>query len=141
MGKTAAKRALLDVETARLLDANLNRAREGLRVIEDIARFIWNDKKIFQACRRLRHDLHVITKDSYRELVWSRDSNKDMGRTVPEGGRSSLTHVVAANIRRAEEATRVLEEFSKVFSPRAAKDLKAIRYQLYIIEKAVIKKL
>ena len=130
----------LDKKTARLLDANLNRACEGLRVIEDIGRYIWNDQNIFKKARSLRHRLHVITASHYTSLVLSRDSEQDMGRRVKEKARSSVGAVLAANLRRAEEAARVLEEFSKVFSPQAAAALKRVRYELYTLEKAVIRK-
>ncbi len=126
---------------ARLLDANLNRAREGLRVIEDTARFVWENEKLYKRVRAVRHELHHVTALSYKFLVAARDSGNDAGRKMKEGSRISLAAVVGANIRRAEEAVRVLEEYSKVFSAKAGPALKKIRYQLYTLEKELVKKI
>src|ERR1044071_6481170 len=130
-----------DKKTLRLLDANLNRAREGLRVVEDTARFLWNDSGLYRRLRRLRHDLHRITAARYKDLLKSRNSEGDAGRKVKENSRASVSSVVSANLRRAQEAVRVLEEYSKVFSPRAAAGFKKIRFQLYVEEKKLRKKL
>ncbi len=119
----------------RLLDANLNRAREGLRVVEDTARFVWGDAAAYKRLRALRHELQRITASRYRLLVEGRDSENDSGRRMKEGSRSNLKDVVAANIRRAQEAVRVLEEYSKVFGPSAAAGFKKVRFRLYIEEK------
>ncbi len=131
----------LNTKTARLLDANLNRAREGLRVVEDTARFLWDDKKLYQSLRSLRHKLHSITQVRYKDLLSARESETDVGRRIPEGLRPSVSSLVSANLRRAQEAVRVLEEYSKIFSNTAAADLKRIRYQLYMKEKMILKKL
>jgi thiamine-phosphate pyrophosphorylase len=130
-----------DKKVARLLDANLNRAREGLRVIEDTARFIWEDARLYRRTRALRHALHTVTADSYKFLVAARESGDDAGRRIKEGPRDSLGAVVGANIRRAEEAVRVLEEYSKFFSTYAASGFKRIRYRLYSLEKDLVKKI
>src|SRR4051812_21694221 len=105
----------MDKKVARLLDANLNRAREGLRVLEDTARFLWNDKPLYRNVRTLRHRLHELTAGHYSTLLRARESVKDPGRELPEPRRESTTAVVSANVRRAQEAVRVLEEYSKVF--------------------------
>jgi thiamine-phosphate pyrophosphorylase len=132
--------AAVDKKTARLLDANLNRAREGLRVVEDTARFIWNDSTLYARLRSVRHRLHEITASKYKFLLEARDSESDAGRTIKEGKRPSVGAVVAANMRRAQEAVRVLEEYSKVFSPTAGAALKEIRYRLYTEEKRLLKR-
>lgn len=119
----------------RLLDANLNRAREGLRVVEDTARFVWNDAGSYKRLRLLRHRLQKLTASRYKLLVSGRDSENDSGRRLKEGSRSSIGSVASANLRRAQEAVRVLEEYSKVFSPGAAGGFKRIRYRLYVEEK------
>jgi thiamine-phosphate pyrophosphorylase len=126
---------------ARLLDANLNRAREGLRVIEDTARFVLSDERLYKRVRAARHELHSITALSYKFLVSARESEADAGRAIKEGTRASLAAVVGANIRRAEEAVRVLEEYSKVFSAKAAPRFKKIRYKIYTLEKELVKKI
>lgn len=131
----------LDKATARLIDANLNRAREGIRVVEDTARFIWDDASLYKRLRSLRHRLHDATRNVYRNLVSARESNLDAGRKIKEGRRASISSVVSANLRRAQEAVRVLEEFSRVMSPGKASTLKAIRYRLYQEEKKIEAKL
>lgn len=131
----------IDTKTARLLDANLNRAREGLRVVEDTARFIWNDKKSYHALRTLRHELQAVTQSQYKRFLTARESRRDVGRRIKEKGRSQIKDVVAANMKRAQEATRVLEEYAKVFSRNAHADFKKIRYKLYTQEKQLLKRL
>ncbi|MBP9699429.1 MAG: thiamine phosphate synthase, partial [Elusimicrobia bacterium] len=69
----------------RVLDANLNRAREGLRVLEDTARFVWDDRALFSSLRRARHGLDKATRSAYPRLVAGRESAKDMGRRMAEG--------------------------------------------------------
>ena len=119
----------------RLLDANLNRASEGIRVIEDTYRFIYNDKKLFIALRILRHKLNEITKKAYPELILSRNSRQDSGRNIVEQGRKNLKALLAANFKRVEQALRVLEEYSKMFSASAGSEFKKIRFKLYTLEK------
>ncbi len=136
-----AVRVRADAGVYRLLDANLNRAREGLRVVEDTARFVWNDEKTYRRVRALRHKLHDLTAGFYKKLVSARDSEDDAGRKMKEGPRASLGAVVSANVRRAEEAVRVLEEYSKIFSPKAAAGFKAVRFAVYQEEKRILKRL
>jgi thiamine-phosphate pyrophosphorylase len=71
--------------------------------------------------------------------VKARSSHTDVGREIAESGRVNLRSVVSANIRRAQEAVRVLEEYGKVFSPSAAPAFKRIRYRLYDEEKKILK--
>ena len=124
----------------RLFDANLNRAREGLRVIEDTARFVEVNPKIFTEARAARHKLDKITRDIYPELLRERDSHSDKGRTVKEAKRPGLKALMSANFRRVEEALRVLEEYGKLVAPKAAPVFKAIRYKIYILEKQYVLK-
>ncbi|MBK6880212.1 MAG: hypothetical protein IPN65_02420 [Elusimicrobia bacterium] len=124
----------------RLLDANLNRAREGLRVLEDTARFVWNAPALFARLRLARHRLDRITRRAYPALVASRDSAADLGRRMKETRRRTPSGLVAANFRRVEEALRVLEEYGKVLSPRASGGFKPIRFEMYMLEKEVLKR-
>ncbi len=126
----------MDRPTLRVLDVNLNRAREGLRVLEDTARLVWDDNDLFEELRAVRHGLDAVTRKVYPRLVDARDSDGDPGRVVPEVKKRDRRGLVAANFRRAQEALRVLEEYGKVFSPSAAARFKAFRYRLYSAEKA-----
>jgi thiamine-phosphate pyrophosphorylase len=119
----------------RLVDANLNRCREGLRVIEDTARFVLGRDREYRELRMLRHRLERLTRAIYPGLLAVRDATSDAGRRIPEGGRDDLAGVVSANFRRVEESLRVLEEYSKLISPAAAPALKAMRYRAYVLEK------
>lgn len=119
----------------RLLDANLNRCREGLRVLEDTSRFVWENSLLYRAFRNTRHALARITKAAYPRLVAARDTKTDGGRKIMEEKRAGIKDLVRANLRRAEEALRVLEEYGKVFSNSSQDKFKALRFRLYELEK------
>lgn len=133
------KMVKLDPKVARLLDANLNRAREGLRVVEDAARYQWDNSRLTKMIRDIRHRIGKVTEVRYKDLIKYRKSRSDVGRSLVEPGRAAVSDVIAANLRRAQEAARVLEEYSKVFSPLAAVEFKIIRYDLYDVEKECLK--
>lgn len=125
----------------RLIDANLNRAREGLRVIEDTARFIFNDASLYRRIRLLRHSLTEITKKNYPSLIKSRNSVGDAGRAILEHKRKNLKDLMIANFRRVEEALRVLEEYSRLISVSAGSRFKDIRFRTYDCEKEILVKI
>ena len=109
--------------------------REGLRVLEDTARFLWNDDKKARTLRRLRHGLDKTCRAVYPTLVAARQVVQDPGKGQREPARRNMGGVVAANCRRVEEALRVLEEYGRVAGVRGVKNFKAVRYQLYGLEK------
>jgi len=123
----------------RIIDANLDRLGEGLRVLEDIARFILEDIRITEKLRRMRHELIALDPALKRRLLAARDSAGDVGREGPGGSdRKRLIDVVSANARRAQESLRVLEELAKL--PQVAAELgerrfEKARFALYEIEK------
>jgi thiamine-phosphate pyrophosphorylase len=119
----------------RIIDVNVNRCREGLRVIEDTARFVFDNERIYKKARTLRHRVDLITRRLYPELLRQRDSRSDPGRTIPEKKRERLGSVIAANFRRAEESLRVLEEYSRLVAPVIGPQVKEIRYRVYCLEK------
>ena len=126
----------------RILDANLNRAREGVRVTEEVARLYFDDATLSSKFKRLRHELTMVAKKNFDEkrLLTFRDSEKDVGADSMgslEKKRADLSSIVQANLRRAQEATRVLEEFGKLISPDSAKDFKKIRFKLYTLEQRI----
>ncbi|PIV19609.1 MAG: thiamine-phosphate pyrophosphorylase [Elusimicrobia bacterium CG_4_10_14_3_um_filter_49_12_50_7] len=123
-----------------IIDANLNRAREGLRVVEDIERFYFKSGK-FAELKKLRHRLAAIFADDYDKLVESRDVRRDKGAMTREKGRSGVTSALRANISRAGEALRVLEEISKLDDVKKSGRIKRIRFRLYEIEKDFVKAL
>ena len=120
----------------RLIDANLNRLREGIRVVEDIQRFIFNNKDISKNLKKLRH-LSRIEDDKL--LLTNRDILNDVlkSTTKSESSRENLDSVIKANIKRAQESSRVLEESLKIINDTEAEKFKNIRYELYNIEKEI----
>ncbi|MDR1997203.1 MAG: thiamine phosphate synthase [Candidatus Margulisbacteria bacterium] len=116
----------------RLLDANVNRAREGLRVLEDISRFILDDIQLTDKIKTIRHSLKDLVDIPDALLVGSRGSDADVARERPVPRRADLRQIVAANAKRAAEALRVLEEFCARGS--AIKDQ---RYRVYDLEKII----
>jgi hypothetical protein len=125
----------------RVIDVNLNRSREGLRVIEDTARLVLESAGMYKKVRSLRHKLDKITRSSYPELLKMRQSQKDSGRKIKEGKRSGIYSVLAANFRRAEESLRVLEEYSKFLSSNSGAGFKKIRFEVYTLEKKLMRTL
>ena len=126
----------------RIIDVNLNRASEGLRVIEDGMRFVLNDLQLTQKLRKLRHSLKKVTEKipefSPDKLISYRDSEKDVGIEFQEGRREGFKDLIRANFRRVEEAERSLEEFSKLLSlPSLGMEFKKFRFQTYCLEKEV----
>lgn len=122
----------------RILDANLDRAREGLRVIEEWCRFGLQDETLTQTCKHLRQTLGQFHT---RELRLARNTPEDPGTGlthVQEAQRTDLGVVVTVNLARVQEALRVLEEYGKLYSPNLAATAKHIRYQVYILESSLI---
>ena len=128
----------VDNQYYRLFDANVNRCREGLRVLEDSARFVLDQASSYKQLRALRHRIDQVTRHIYPMMLATREAHRDAGRTMKESAdRAGVWAVVAANFRRVEESLRVLEEYSKIVCPGAAKDFKAVRYAGYTLEKIV----
>lgn len=125
----------------RIIDANLNRSREGLRVVEDFTRFVLSDDKISSEIKKQRHKIDRIARTVYPQLVSSRDSKNDVFRRTKEPRKKNSFSVVVSNIKRAEESLRVLEEFSKIISASAGSKFKKIRFKIYDIEKEIVGKI
>ncbi len=129
----------------RVLDANANRAREGVRVMEDAARFILDDAPIASELKGLRH---AITSHSSELLGGmtspARDAAGDVGtrEDLPsECSRPNLVSVVEAAGHRAAEALRALEEFAKVIDVGHALAFEQIRYRIYDLERSLVSSL
>ena len=119
--------------TLRLIDANLNRLREGIRVVEDIFRYIYNDKETSSKLKSLRH---LSRLENYVQLLETRDIKNDVLREsiTSEQNRNNLYSILIANFKRAQESSRVLEEFCKLDSIEDSENFKYIRYELYNLE-------
>lgn len=133
----------MDKGVYRIIDANLNRVMEGMRVCEDIIRFSSDNEELTYKLKDLRHDVFNAIKALHREhleeLVSSRDLN-DVGRksTESEKGRDSLADLFLANSQRGKESLRVLEEVLKLFDADLSQKFKGFRFDLYEVEKAAV---
>ncbi len=120
----------------RILDANANRAREALRVMEEAARFILDDRALSEVCKTLRHDLTAALA-ALGDLTASRDTPADVGTaltTAGEAHRGSIAEVAAAAGKRLSEALRALEEYGKLIDAGAAGRIEQLRYRGYDLE-------
>ena len=125
-----------EINIFRVIDANLNRLKEGIRVVEDINRYIFNDKNTSSELKKIRHRVK-IQSEIYQKLLDSRDSRKDVLKATlkEENKRESIFDILKANYRRATESSRVLEEIYKIEDLNLSEEFKSIRYDLYSIEK------
>jgi thiamine-phosphate pyrophosphorylase len=130
------------VDTHRILDACGNRAREGLRVVEDYCRFILQDPFLTGQLKQFRHDLTAALADWLPDaLLAARDTTGDVGTglsTDSESRRVSMHDVAQANWKRSQEALRSLEEFGKLHGAAAGKAFEQIRYHSYTLERAIL---
>ena len=144
-------------QVLRMIDANLNRSSEGLRVLEDVARFLLNDAELSQRLRTLRHDLAQETKSLGVGLLSQRDSEHDVGYPhpihLPSRGKElnmemtslqGLLDLVTANAKRVEESLRVLEELAKlpeISSMLNSASFEQTRFALYTLEQDLISRI
>ncbi|HFB53206.1 MAG TPA: thiamine-phosphate pyrophosphorylase [Sulfurimonas autotrophica] len=120
-----------------MVDANLNRLKEGIRVVEDIIRYRDNNKELSQKLKSLRHKARI---NETKELLKNRDSINDVLRpsTKSEQTRKDIESILTANFKRAQESARVLEEIFKLEDVTQSETFKTIRYELYNLEKEII---
>ena len=126
----------------RIVDANLNRAREGLRVCEDVARLGYDDPQLTGDLKRVRHEVTAAGRRlpvSWRDLLAARGAERDVGRrfdslTTPQRGTMQTLFIV--NMQRAKEALRVLEESCRWAAPTVSRSWARLRFRLYAIEAA-----
>jgi thiamine-phosphate pyrophosphorylase len=130
------------VDTLRILDACANRAREGLRVVEDYCRFVLEDDFLSGQLKQLRHDLAAaLASIPPGNLLAARDTAGDVGTGLSiesEQQRVSLTDVARVNCKRLQEALRSLEEFGKLHGADLGWALEQIRYRCYTLEGALL---
>jgi len=129
-----------------LIDANINRSREGLRVTEDISRFILRDKKLTSFNKKIRHGITGASKQLGHKvsiLLESRDSASDTGRNIKQDSefkRGGIDDILLSNFKRAQESLRVLEEISKLINRNTSRMFKELRYETYVLEKKFMQK-
>ncbi|MBI4341789.1 MAG: hypothetical protein HY599_00305 [Candidatus Omnitrophica bacterium] len=125
----------------RLVDANANRALEGLRVCEEIVRFQHGLPRLFRRARSLRHDVARAVRQlpvSPRALVRARASGSDVGRRAPASRVESLERLLLINFQRAKESLRTLEECSRVIAPRHTRGFQRLRFKTYDLERDLL---
>lgn len=133
----------LDDKICRVLDANFNRAKEGLRVCEDICRFIYDWRSLTKLLKDLRHDLTAAMAGlKLKNVLIHRNIQADVGKAsnTAEMKRACVNDIMYANLQRVKESVRVLEEFSKLSSVKCSGDFKKIRYSIYQLEYKIAKK-
>jgi thiamine-phosphate pyrophosphorylase len=118
----------------RLIDANLNRLKEGLRVLEDISRYLFDDREKSRQLKMLRHTIRLAYDP---ERLYYRDTENDVLKESSESemSRNGIRDLLIANFSRAQESARVLEEVFKLSETSLSEKFKKIRYQLYALEK------
>ena len=137
---------MIKKQVLRILDVNFNRSREGLRVCEEISRFVLEDKPLSQALKKERHAITRLLNQmpvSFESLLSVRNSREDIGRAFDplEKDRRSIYAIFWANAERTKESLRVLEEFSKLVHQESSRGFKKIRFQIYDVEKRAMPKL
>lgn len=130
----------------RILDANANRAREAMRVCEDLARFVKNDKALAGRLKKCRHELTQVLLAlpvSYAKLLAARDAARDLGRRgwIRDKKKAAWSDLMISNLKRAQEALRVLEEVSKVCAAKSSPEFQKLRFDLYELEKRALRRL
>jgi thiamine-phosphate pyrophosphorylase len=135
-----------------MIDANLNRSSEGLRVLEDVARFLINDAELYQLLRTLRHDLARETESLSVGLLSQRDAGHDVGHlssrekelNMKTTSLQDLLDLVKANAKRVEESLRVVEELAKlpeISSVLNSASFEQARFALYTLERDLISRI
>lgn len=126
----------------RILDANANRAAEGLRVVEDFTRFALDDAHLARLVKELRHDLTAALGGlSHEQRTAARATQRDVGaaiNTPAETSRTTINEVLAASFKRVEQALRCLEEYGKLLSSDTGARFEQLRYRTYSLEQAVM---
>jgi len=134
-------------QTRRIIDANLNRIGEGLRLLEDMARLLLNDATLTQQLKTMRHEILRGDWLFHQQLLNARDSESDVGINIGVPGdekQRGLSITVIANARRVQESLRILEEVAKIpdATPKLdSEKFKQARFNLYTIEQNLLSKL
>lgn len=128
-----------DAVVLRIIDANINRCAEGIRVVEEIARFAFGAEGLTRVAKELRHEIRALSGMFSPDTTRFRDSAGDVGgkfSTPSEERRESLAGTARANFFRVEEGLRVIEEFGKLVSTDGARRAKGLRFRVYELEKS-----
>ncbi len=126
----------------RLFDASANRAVEAIRVIEDTLRFVLDDVFLTQLAKDIRHELvAILLSDSLKGRSTMRNVAGDVGALMESESaqvRNSSEDLVAANVARATQSLRSLQECVGLIAPELGKDFETFRLRIYALEKAIL---
>ncbi|MCM8766770.1 MAG: thiamine phosphate synthase [Candidatus Omnitrophica bacterium] len=131
------------MKTLRIIDVNFNRAREGLRVIEESVRFICEDRQLLKEIKEIRHRFSktILKYFPSEKLKSQRFIQSDIGKELDIKEKLNLKKIIENNFFRVEEALRVLEEYSKIINPDYVFFFHNLRFEIYEFEKKVITKI
>lgn len=113
-----------------IIDANIHRVCEWLRVIEEYFRFVVNHEMLTNRLATLRHQIsHHTLPVSDRARMEARDTELDVRANEMIQSRKNSYDLLLANMKRSQEALRVLEEYT------GDDHFRVFRYELYDLEK------
>jgi len=125
----------------RIIDANFNRSREAIRVIEEFCRFALNSGPLTERAKQIRHELSsAIGRLDAGRLISSRDTLGDVGVGKTVDGqlvRGELRDCFTAGCKRLTEALRVLAEMTQTQDRSVAETIENLRYAAYTLEKDI----
>lgn len=125
----------------RVIDANLNRSAEAARILEEIARFLLDDKDLAEKLKNIRHKVNSAQDEDYTQYLKSRDTENDVGIDIKNSAeRTNVENIFKANIKRLQQALRTLAEYS-VENAANVSLFEKLRYNSYTIEKIMWEKL
>ena len=125
----------------RIIDANLNRAAEAARILEEIARFLLDDKDLSEKLKNIRHKINLTQDEDYSTYLKARDTQNDVGVDIKNSTqRIDIENIFKANIKRLQQALRTLAEYSGVKADNVL-IYEKLRYESYTLEKIMWDKL
>ncbi|MCK4752510.1 MAG: thiamine phosphate synthase [Planctomycetes bacterium] len=132
----------MDRAIYRIIDANFNRAREAIRVIEEFCRFFLNSALLTERAKQFRHELSACLDElDTSKLISSRDTLTDVGvgQTVNNQlQRTNLKDCFTAACKRLTEALRTIAETTQTLSPSVSETVEKLRYTAYTLEKDIV---
>ncbi len=125
----------------RIIDANLNRATEATRILEEIARFLLDDRELSEKLKNIRHKINNVQENCYGQYLQARDTENDVGIDVKNlSERINIENIFKANIKRLQQALRTLAEYSLADKQNTVL-FEKLRYESYTVEKIMWDKL
>ena len=127
----------------RMLDANVNRVSEGIRVLEDTIRFVYDNEKYSEILREKRHFLRKLFIKFDEVFLETRDVSGDVGITITQNSildkKSSTKNLILGNFKRIQEGLRSIEESLKIINEYLlSKEIENFRYSFYSLEKEIL---